>query len=53
MALHVTKTMTLAASLTTALLFTGFSNHALAMSPFKSVINFPIMGKIWVQEHEP
>ena len=49
MALHVTKTMTLAASLTTALLFTGFSSHALAMSPF----NFPIIGKIWVQEHEP
>ena len=45
MALHVTKTMTLAASLTTALLFTGFSSHALAMSPFKASYQFSYHGQ--------
>ena len=45
MAHRVTKTMTLAASLTTALLFAGFSTHTLAMSPFQASYQFSYNGK--------
>ena len=45
MAHHAPKTMTLAASLTTALLFAGFSGHALAMSPFQANYQFSYNGK--------
>lgn len=45
MANHVMKTMTLVASLGTALLFTGFSSHALAMNPFQASYNFSYNGK--------
>ena len=45
MATQLMKKMSLATGLTTALLLTGFSSHALAMSPFQATYQFSYNGK--------
>lgn len=52
MANHVTKTLTFAAGLSSALLFAGFSTHTLAMSPFQANYQFTYNGKTSVLQHE-
>lgn len=45
MAITIFKTLSMATGLSTALLFTGFSSHALAMSPFQASYQFGYNGK--------
>lgn len=45
MAKHVLKTMGMAAGVSTALLFAGFSNQTFAMSPFQASYQFSYNGK--------
>lgn len=45
MATTLFKTLTLATGMTTALLFSGFSSHALAISPFQASYQFSYNGK--------
>ena len=51
MAKTVFKTLVMTTGLGSAILFTGISSQAFAMTPFRPVINSAITARIWVLQH--